>query len=313
MAWVTGQIRKIEKRGKLIFNADELSSQWLQVYCSIVQLPYNLSQNFRYNPELCWFGHYTVMVDNDYALRGENISFVNSLIFEYRRGIEQFEENMVSYFETVLDDLESLSLRVPVPVALVHVTTDLIEHPLVPYKVLKFVLAEGCIALLTVKYLPFEKRVNAPTADQPPEPPIPPSSPPNKPPKEGEPPTSGVPGSGFTHEISPPYVPPNNDGGDTYVPPLGYPPLNDPTTYGNQLYKVKIFFENAPGAPPNSTLETIIFGKYQRTTQYHANNTGVAVYYKRSPSSEEEASLIGGTTTDQSVEIRFRVISIIPG
>lgn len=231
------QTRIIEKRGVLIPTAEEREAHWLSIFASVIQKPSSEYLNNKYNPAKGWYG-VCQLLSQGYVYETITIEFYNQRLYFAERYAAQAVELLGGGIADVKDILASVSLRVTVPVAIVLVPSSPLKYPYIPLTEARFTLPDGCVIAVNLVHEKFRDSTNVNVTDpkDPPAPP-PPSTPPPVPNPSNLPPRTGTPGSGAEIEITPPYDPLTNDGGNTYVPPTGSP--SDYTSAGNN-YTVEV-------------------------------------------------------------------------
>lgn len=246
-----GQTRIIEKKGLIIPTNEERESLWLSLTCLMLQKPSNENLNHKYNPSKGWYG-IVQLISQGYVFRTVPIEYYFQKIYFGERYSAQLLEVMGGAFAEQNDILTSISLRCVPPVAIILLPSQPINFPRIELTEARVKLMDGVICQFSLINEPFKTALNSSITEpiDPPVPSVPPSGSPPVPKPLNEPPRSGLPASGAEIEITPPYNPSTNDGGNTFVPGAASP--ESYTTAGN-LYKVNVKLTINDGGVPSSS------------------------------------------------------------
>lgn len=311
---IEGQVRVIEKKGLLILSAQEKAAHLLNIYFSVLQVPYEHSVNYLYPRDKSLYGRFNLLAEG-YTLDTGLIYYQNSKLFSINRQIEASTEGLGCYIDAIFRFFTIVAPLINSNFSWTYSREPIHIYP-PQFDAIAFKLPDGCIAQVTTTgYLMQGCELPATELLEPPPPPAFPP-PPGNPPPFGSPPNSGAPGSDAPFIISPPYDG-DDDNGDTYVPPPPPPDFPDNSDYGGLAYRIDaIITTRKPDGSIFSNLgvyptEAIIYGKFVRVEEAVLNGYKLArAAFRRTSSSELEYSSFGGSTSDLSISFEVDIQSI---
>lgn len=315
---IQGQERIIEKRGLLKLSAEEKASHLVDIWCSVLQLPYQHSVNYLYPREKSLYGRYNTL-SQGYVVGTDLIYYPNTRLFRINRQLEATTEGLGCYLDAVFKFFVILAPLVNPSFVYSYSREPIHVYP-PEFDAIAFSLPDGCVLKVTTTGYRLQG-CNEPVTellDPPDSPPI--GDPPSDPPTEGVPPTTGRPDSGAVIEISPPYDRNTNDNGDTYVPPGEwvdeYATVPDGTAW---IVRAELDWrrnsDDSPvtPSPGKYEAEATIYGRYVRLGYLSGaeySGTGAYVEFERSPGAALEKAGIGGSTSALDIYPRLRLVNI---
>lgn len=260
------QKRLLEKRGILIFTAEERKALDLQVHVIVKQIPLKgQSWNYRIYPNRSWFGWATLMIGVS-TYKDVELQFLNQCIYHNSRAVEQGAGTDMNNFDTILSALQTLSVQITPPLGVVSkLPTVPIVYGLCPLTSINFELPEGVVIEVQTHILPLSESASIfveelTNSSPPPGDDGGKKTPPQQPPP-GSPPSTKRQDDLVTDApfvISPPYDG-IDDGGRTYQPPFVPPWIGDDGQDATKRYRVQ--YQETWYSPTGGDLNDVRFGE----------------------------------------------------